>query len=276
METTKFAKISNNIIALGLLSLIVFAWCKKLIPNQILSIILTAMTVTIIATEIHHFSKKRTNRLNLKNSELKFQKACIWHFLESSQQANINFFKKALSNFYHFENSTTILFDKSKSTLITPQFENPELSTQNFLSCIKKAKSKKANNLIIFCASKSKEIDNLIKNVSNLKIIILNDYETFGLLKELKIYPIAEQTAPSKKQKRTHALLNKENFFSRAKVKPFLWCGIMLYISSIFAPYKTYYIIVASICLLISAICLIFTKNPKQQSNYEAVLSSKQ
>ena len=273
MNSSKFAKLINNIIALFILGLVIFAWCKKIINNQIVTIIITAMTLTIIATEIHHFSKKRTNRLNLKNEELKFQKQCIWHFLQSQHKANVAFFKKALSNYYNFDNSTTLLNDKQKHILIIPQFENTVLTINNLLSCIKQAKTKNAKKLIIFCVNKDKEIDNILQNITNLEIIILNDYETYGLLKQINMFPIEKQNS-TLKNKKIHALLNKENFLSRAKIKPFLFCGIMLYISSLFVPYKVYYIIIASICLLISAICLIFAKNPKQISNYELILEN--
>ena len=54
---TRLAKILNNVIILAILSLVIFAWIKRFTNNQMLSIILCAMIITIIATELHYFSK---------------------------------------------------------------------------------------------------------------------------------------------------------------------------------------------------------------------------
>lgn len=266
---TRLAKILNNVIILAILSLVIFAWIKRFTNNQMLSIILCAMIITIIATELHYFSKKRTNRLNLKNQELKFMQNCIWHFLESPNSKNVAFFKSLLKQDMSFKNNTKFLLTTDNLTMLAPCFESQELSCDILLTLIKQANNLNVKTLIIFCASENKNTKNIIQNATNLKIIILNDYETFGLMKSKNFYPISQE--PVKKTKKQHALFSSSNFFGKLKVKPFLLCGLFLYFSSLFVTQKTYYIILASICLILSAVSLIFAKNPKTTSGYEAI-----
>ena len=271
---TKLSKITNLILIIAALLLVFYAWSLKIFKSPILSILISASLVTIVATEIIHFRKKRDNRLNLKAQELKFKDAVMFYFLTSPETENVKFFKAILTPNFTFEKTNKFLFDKQKQTLIVVAFNQTEIDEQTQLSAIKLARSKNAKSLFILCNS-AKKCDFNPKNTGNYPhITILNNYEIFALLKEKNTFPIPKTEATLRKR-RTHQL-TLSNLFRRINFKPFLLCGLFLYISAFIVPYfKIYYITMASFSLLFAAICLIFAPNPQATPTYTTLLSTK-
>ena len=221
---TKLSKITNLILIIAALLLVFYAWALKIFKSPILSILISAALVTIVATEIVHFRKKRDNRLNLKTQELKFKDAVMFHFLTSPETENAKFFKALLTPDFTFEKTNNFLFDKQKQTLIVIAFNQTEIDEQTQLNAIKLARSKNAKSLFILC-NLAKKCDFNPKNTENCpSVTILNNYEIFALLKEKNTFPIPKTEANLRKR-RTHQL-TISNLFRRVNFKPFLLCGL--------------------------------------------------
>lgn len=267
MEQTKLAKFLNTTLTLAFLSLVIFAWVKHFTQNNFISIILTAMAITIIATELRNLSTKRFNRLHLKNAELEQIDRCMWQLLSTNKDENLKFFRHLLSPDYEFYAKKTCLLSKDMIAFY-PFFESENLTADGLIQIIKLSSKFKPNSLVIFCVNADKSTQRVINN-ANLKITILNSYETFCLFKHKNIYPISKSEL---KQKKRHHTFSKSNIFQFVKAKPFAICGLMLYASSFLVPYKSYYIILATICLLFTVCCLLFTQKPTKTAQFVAIL----
>ena len=271
MEQSKVAKILNAIIILGLLSIIIYTLLVKRIKNIMISVLLTAMLISIIATEIKHISTKRNNRLNLKKQELNHKENCMWFFLTEPQIKVYDFFSKLLSKYFLITNKTR-QFIFAGDIAFAPYFQSETLNQNNLLKLIQSANSCKIKQLIIFC-SQTEELQSVLKHINNLKITILNGYETYGLMKKKNMFPVEinADIVPNKLSKR----IVFSTFFAKSNAKPFLFCGIWLFFACFFTPYKLYYCIFAGIFLIISLIIMFFAKKVPQTSMFEELLNSR-
>ncbi|MBQ7579575.1 MAG: hypothetical protein IJT25_03505 [Clostridia bacterium] len=268
MEETKLSRILNQVIITLILSAIIFIYAQHYLKNLYLSISLTGAIILIITTEINFFRKKKTNRLNLKKEELEYKNQIISHFIYSSEELNLSFFKNAFEKI----NIKTEIKDKflvAKNILLFPCFYSNCLSEEQLISAIKFASGKNLENIIIFCVNQGNI--NLTSLNSAIKVSILNDYETFAFLKQINIFPIQEIKTT---QKHTHLIFSKNNKLSFNHYKSFLMASIFLFIGSFLVPHKLYYITLSAIMLLMSLICLLLFKKEKKQQEHEIVLKA--
>lgn len=272
MVQSKLAQVLNTILALSILALVVFAWIKHFTQNAMISIVLTAMIITITATEINHLRKKRTNRLNFKKADLNQKDNCMWHFLSSNTSSNLTYFKKLLNADYNLISKSNFLYSLETKTAIVPYFESENLTADSLIKIIKSTAKLDVGSIIIFCVNIDRSSQRVIANMPNLNITILNDYETYALIKHKQIFPIL--FSEIKSNKRSHNTLSPRNLLKYVNAKPFAICGLMLYATSFIVPFRSYYILWASVCLLFAFICLIFAQKPQNSPQFSTILKA--
>lgn len=266
MEESKLAKILNQIIITAFISAIIFIYAQHFLKNLYLSIPLTAAIALIITTETNFFRKKKTNRLNFEKEDLKFKDDIIWYFLTQPTNNVLDFFQTAINKLgikTEIKNNAII----TKNAIIVPIFNSFIVGDKEILSLIKELKAQNKKHLIIFCAD-YKELN--LPQMSETTISILNSYETFAFLKSIKTYPI-EKTQLVKKHE--HLIFSKSHRLTRNHFKPFFMGSIFLFITSFLVPQKMYYIMIASILLAISLICLIAFKKQTTKQKYEQAMN---
>ena len=235
--------------------------------NLYLTTALCGAIFLIINTELSHFRKKKTNRLNFEKEDLMFKDEILNHFLISSTAQNQDFFKKVFDNL-KIATTTKNNYLISNNCLVAPLFNSFEITNNDIIGAIKEANSLNIKNVIIFCAGASTPEINLNTKIN---LVCLNGYETFAFLKKINTFPISKTTQIKKHQ---HIIFNKTNKLTKNHFKPFFMGSVFLFITSFLVPQKLYYITLASVLLGISLICLVLFKKQKIEPKYEQVLSS--
>ena len=266
MEQSKLAKILNAIIILGILSIIFYTILIRQTKNIFVSVMITAMIISVTATEIKFISTKRNNRLNLKAQELKHKESCIWKLILAPKNDVSKFFKKLLSKFTLNKQIKGVLFNEEAA--FAPYFDKLTLESDDIIQISKIAKINKVKKLFIFCAEVS-EIKEVLAKITNLEITVLDGYETYGLMKSKNIFPVDASAEPLQKIKQH---LNFSLILTKNNAKPFLICGFWLFLTCFFTPYKLYYCIFAAISLIIALIIMFFIKKAPQTSKFEELI----
>jgi|GEM_PF-6761402 len=268
MKQSKLAYALNIIIIALVSGIVIISILMRLTRSTFVSVLVTSLIETIIIGEILHAHKMRTNRLNLKSNEKKFEDMCAKWFLYSPRSEICSFIEKLLQKFTIVSKTKTGFYSESSQTFFAIAFDNISLSQNNLISIIKDAKEFNIKNIVIFC-NQSENLSNLISNLK-IKFYILNAYESFALCKKFNTFPI---------NKDEQEILNKRKFdinfqnLSRNFVKPLLFCSFSIYISTLFTPYKIFNIIIAAITLTAAIVNLIFGKRKPTTSTSEDVLN---
>ena len=174
------------------------------------------------------------------------------------------FYKLALSKHKATKTKKYLSIDENKKTIIIPYFKSENLSLDKLIELNNYA-PKNASKIIILCTEYDSKLLTVLDNF-NTKTILLNYKETyFELLKEYEFYP---EITINKKIK--DKISFKQLFlisFNKKKTKGYITSALFIIFASIFAPYKIYYLIVATILLIFAILCKcekLFNKQTKE------------
>ncbi|MBQ7452811.1 MAG: hypothetical protein IJS68_00905 [Clostridia bacterium] len=260
METSNLARIINRLMLALIAGIFAFIYIKHFLKNVWLSCFLAGMVFSIILTELFHNLKIKNNRLSLRKAELKHMDSCLAHFLETPKQKTLLFFKRALHPLLNLQINKDCLFNIEKQIAICPCYSTKELSEAEYYSIIKTSVQLKASKIIILCGE--------CKLIVNQYITVLDKYETYALLKELKCFPI-KMEQPEKRKSILSRINSKP---THEKAKPFFIASGFLFISSLLVPQKVYYIVASTICFIIAMVCLLILKKQNPSKPFELAL----
>lgn len=238
---TYLSKISNSIFLISSSLILSFIWLNYYLHNfklSLISSILISLVISIVYFSIRQY-KAQKSKTKLSNSKLK--ENLINTLMYSSFKDNIeltcelfNISQGQKIDNYH------IISDKMDIFIC---YDKEKLDSHDILSFIK---SRYYDNIKIFCIHCTESI-NTLKNIS------------------IEIFPIDDflQKASAK----NHTILQASNIINKPKLglknylciilskdrsKGYFSFGLLLLVSSLFTIYRTYYIIMGTILLLLS------------------------
>lgn len=270
MPQTKLGRFIDN-ISIAFCSTIVFlVWIKKIINNAYISLFISMSLSFILIKIIKHFQNKKLKKLNIKKEETNNILQCNKALRMMQLNKQVSFIKKLFKN-QKVKQKNFMLF--TEDYCIINQLNNDLTTTEKIYESyqnMQNLKNENIKNIIIIGNKISPEANLLMGEFNNIKIEFISPIELYSLMKNANKYPC---TINQKTQKNKFKLQIKPLFMKKS-AKLFFRCGLLLYISSLFVPYFKYYIISASILLILSIICLIFGK--KEQLNLSLIEKIKQ
>ncbi len=256
MSRSKFGRFIDNVVITLIVFLISFALLKTLIISNWVCVIVALIFCFCVLKIILYFQNKKYNKLSIEKNEVKKIDECNFELRKMSEDKQISFFKNMLAKL-EVTKKNKLLIVQNKIAINVNLF-NDKLESQDIYkiySKIQNLQTEKIQEVVIICNSVPIEIINLTNRFNNLKFTFFSPIETYALMKKFYYFP--SLSTPNKAKKHTKMAIVKQAFMHK-HAKNFIRCGLLLYLAGLFVPFTKYYIISASICLLIGAICLCF------------------
>ena len=142
-----------------------------------------------------------------------------------------------------------LLVQNSFKIALYPYYAARKLNIDAATSIYVRAKELKLNKLIITCKAVDQEVLNFTKQLSALKIIVLDEKQTyFKLLKKYEHYPLVTNKLIVESKITLSQMLYV--MFNKRKTKGYLFSGTILLFGSFIIQYNLYYIIFSSLLYL--------------------------
>jgi len=260
MERSKFGRLLDNIF-LGLLIFLISATILvNYINNNFIRLTLSFILMLTFLIIISYYQNKKLRKLSIYNNEKKLVDKYNFALRCLSTNSQTTFFKNLLkdknpklsSNGIILENKV-LLFNALQSDII-----NEDLVFLAY-SKAKNMKNYKIEEVVILTNNTNEKINAFVENFKDIKINIFSKVEIYSMMKNFNTFPIIT----NEQIKTKSSLIN--TVFVKRQARGFIRCALLLYVASLFVPFTKYYIIVASICLLLASICLC--TNKKENKN---------
>ncbi len=255
MKNFSIFKVLNTFFRLFIIFLIVFVWIKYSIENFWLSLLFSIILLVVIETLYQVFTNKKQAKSNIKKEEQEKINQYTNTFIYCDKKYTTDFFYNLCKKNYECTKKSKYILISHPTTNIAlyPLFLYRELSIDDVIDCYNQTKHEKIKRLVICTNKYANDIQKFIETL-NIEVLILDKQQTYLLLlKKYEIYP--KITKICDKQKMTfRQFLNIA--LDKKRAKSYFLSAIFLLFASMFVFYKIYYLIFATILLVMCFLCL--------------------
>jgi hypothetical protein len=271
---TKISVILNEIFKYIVLFLFFFIWINYYYPNFLLSVVFAVLLCSITSYFLTNIFYKKQMTYNNTEQEKKQIKQITTQFIFNNLNINLQFFKKvfdAKNVPNNVDDYAIILYPSTaKSILVLLNFANDETNPNFIVNTYKQAQIYNCKKILILKNKSSVTANNFANTIDDVNITVFNDSDIFNqLLKPNNVYP--KLTVKFKKQSKMNISLFLTMLLNKKNAKHYFWGGIMLIFVSSFIRLGLYYIISATIFLMLALFSFysdqIFTKANKSIFN---------
>ncbi len=262
-------KIINIFLRISIIFLICFIWARYFIKNLTLSLIYASALTLAIDLLIYMYLKTKNAKFKIKKDEESLSEKIAYNFIFNPDKCLSYFYKlcsikysvKKQANYLIFDKKNEDQIQKQNSLIILyPYFSYNIFSSQDLIILYNKLKKHNPSKIIICCYKYNQEINKIINSFEETDIIVLDYKQTFiKLIKKNNYFP------ENLKEVKLNNKQNLKDFFKKAinksKAKNYLLCSFILIISSFFIRMNLYYIIFATLLLILSLVCLLYQPN---------------
>lgn len=263
MTKTKLGVFFDTLFIVIIIAIILLFWINKYIKNAFLSLFICIFISFWLFIAIFKQNLKFNNLAKIKTHELKSINKFLEKLKFSHHKFYNSYFEKLLKvkniSGYIFENNEKIFYINIKTILSSHDF-----FTANEYQF-------QTNKELHFINNSTDE--NFKKLLENSPTIFHNHNinELIELIKIKNFYPQPLTSSKSIKEKLKTTKSKFSNSLTRIRFKDYFFSGISLMIISAIAPYSFYYMIMGTILLIFSTICLF--KKSKITVNQSATKS---
>ncbi len=265
----RFLFIFQIILKCGLIFLISYIWLRYFLSNTLYSILLSIAFTIIVQWISIAIGKRKNAKTSLKIKEKEDAENMFLSLL--TEENSLNFFLQLALSRHKLSSiqKDFVVIDNGESgkVALVPFIKLSPLLPDDIAQIIKKCGQYCPNKIIITCNEYEKSCNSFAKNF-NQDIVLIDKFETYALLyKEYDFYP--EITTQYKKPQKLSFKDLLASAFTRTKTKNYLFCAVVILISSYWVGMNLYYCITASVLLLFALISFI---NPKYNKKKEQSL----
>lgn len=254
MEKTKFAKFIDNFTIFFVCFIVLFILFKTKVNNNLICLFFSFFVSLVIFLIILNNQNKKLKQLSIKNKEKNDIIKYNFALRKMSESSQLTFFKNMLIN-KDIKKTTNGLLVENK-VLISINLNSDEIYPENIFKIyakVKNMKGAKPEEICLICNNINEDVNSILKNF-DIKFTIFSPVETYAMMKRFSYFP--ETNSEQIKIKKN---VFKESFM-KEKSKSFFKSSLVLFVFSMFVPFTKYYLITASILLLLGTICLCFGK----------------
>ncbi len=241
-----------------------FAWIRFYSKNVYLSIFSSIFITFLLVFFLFFYKRKKDTKkeLTLKQKNLALDTALQLRF--SSAKSVRSYFKKLLENKFKTEEKKDglLITKNNKLNFFVPCFSEEIFKSDDLARLYSKAKEYNADEITISAVTFDDNCKNLSKAITNIKITLLDAFETYTQLIEPS-NELPEKVVNTQKAKLTFRQL-LSYALSKERTKSYFMLGIVLIISSFFVLFKIYYLIFGSILMLMAVLTRVL---PHKQKN---------
>ena len=256
----KLSSMFSFLFRIFLIFSLVFIWARYYVDNFAYSVILACVLTVVIDLILKIISNRRNERYNLKNKELELIEQINNTFVVQDEQETLNFFEKLVKKRHSAERTKdyVLITDQDQKIVLMPFYTHRKFNADDLVFCINKIKNVGAKKLIV-CVGEYD--DNVLKFAENfsLNILILNKTQSYlKLFKEYDCYP--ENLVSLRVSKKNNMKELVAFSLNKKRTKGYFFSSFVLLFSSFFVRFNLYYLIIASVLLVLALISFI---NPK-------------
>lgn len=246
MKKTLFTIISDTLFCFIISFVLAFTFVKKITYpySLILAISISAVFSLIIFALL---KRKRIKNYNIKIDNKEMEKACFYMSILQKNQL-INLFVSAYNNTNYAPIRQENFISLSNGDKVFLCFSPDGLKKSDVVRCFNQLNKEEKGTIYYFSAN-----NDVLAYAKNFKrIVLLDKISAYAFLTKNKVYPKENQEISSIVR---GAKLS--NLFIKKHAKKHFLFGVSFYFLSFISLLKTYYLIVGTIFLIFSMICLI-------------------
>lgn len=268
MKNNLLFVIIDNIFIFILLFTLNLIWCLYFFAEPLWGVIV-AVAISVIEIVVYKLiSRKKRAKNNIKLQELKRIQQIRDTFIYMPKEIIVNFFFKLASTKHTAIAKTSyVVVGQEQKVIVYPMFKIANLSADELIDIYNSVKEQSVKKIIVLCNTFEQDVLNVIKNFS-IKTLVLDYMQTYNdLLKEYSFYPEITQTQTGTAKYGFKQLLLLA--FDKKKTRGYVVSALFIAFASVFVRYKIYYLIVASLLILMAIACqfsLKFNKSPQKDS----------
>jgi len=252
MSKFKFINALDSIFVSFSIFLICFAWLEFYIRDIWLSLVISVFVAFCVIFLLKYLKdKKLTKKMFLIEQDKKVENYSI-NFQLYSDTKKLSLIKNFIKDKEVKLVAKHLEFIVNDIKTIVIQSFNCENFTKTNLLEILRSYETKCDKLIIFTNNIAKDCLSFAKNITNLKLILLDKVDFYNLCVKNNIK--VEEKISLKTEKVSLKNIIK-NFFSSTHFKGFFISGCILIFTSIIFPFTNYYLIFGTALIIISLIC---------------------
>lgn len=255
MKESKLIKLIDRTFISFCLFLLLYAWInfylRNLLATFIISSVLTASIVFIIFT---HLSSKAKSRSNLESVQIDIDKNFLaFSLLPENEKANL--IKTILDREHLTKIEKNKVYYNIDNKKICIAFLNNDISNQNdLIYAVNELTLSGVDKICLVANVTNQNIETRILKNTEIEIIDKTKLYTDFFLK-YEIYP--DKTNLVEKNDKINLAKILSKILDENRAKSYFFVGLILVFSSIIIPFRTYYLIFASIFLCLAIACKI-------------------
>lgn len=254
MQKFSLFVVIDNLFKFIILFLFNLIWCYYFFKNSINSIIFSFFLSVSMVFLINFVSKKKNKKKAFDLKKQQHIEDTKNTFLLMTNEEVLDFFYKLISKNKQCQqhNNHILVNTNSFPIVVFPIFKVAELSADDVLSVCKQFKNRGLKRIIILCTHVSPKTTSIAMGLKT-EVLVLDYAQTYqNFLEKYEFYPeIISKTKTNKKQT-FQQILNIS--INKKRTKGYFLSALFLIFSSFFVPYKAYYLLFASILLILSFI----------------------
>ena len=249
----KFDFVLSRIIIFTAFVLILLAF----VPIIWYNLAISAAATILISLIIKVFSGKTSKHINYKSFEL----FCITEGIDYI----LNAICAAMPS-YGFVNGDNVLLGKyhDKDIAIVPSIKFGAVGNDEVLKLHLKAKSLGVEKIYFVAREIDRKCQLIMHNYSK-EVVFVPLSVIFKMLKGKKMLP---KVPESEKIKRNISSDIFNVIFARVNVKRFLFVATVLFLMSLFIPFKIYYITLGGVNVVLAVVCLLRSRSQSYYGKY--------
>lgn len=252
MKKFSFYIIVDFIFKFLLLFTINLIWTLYFIQKTWISILLAGVISVLLILLFNFLSSKKQAKNNIKLKEKKYAQDVKDTFILMKQKNVVEFFYELAKSKHEAE-----IFSKyvliNNQIILFPNIKSRQLEIDELIDLYNQINKKNIKKIIVLCNNFNSNIEKILNNFDT-KTIVLDFSQTYNLL--LKKYNMFPKITIKPEVKAKNSLKQIViSAFDKKKTRGYVVSAMFIIFSSFFVSFRVYYLIVATILLILALLC---------------------
>lgn len=242
MKITRLSKIFDFIFGTTFIFLTCFIWTRLFLHNTALILIFSFVLTFCICGLYYFINKKKLEKKNLTDNELKQANNISNYFLLCTKQEILKIFSNMLLPKYQSKQKSDYLI--INDIAIRPLYYSTTITDKEVLESYAKIKNTPIKKIVICCQNASASAEKIANIITEKEVIILNEFNSYKNLYKPLNFQAPKVEIKKKKRKKINDYFAVA--FNKKRTKNYITISVIMLFGSLIMRYNLYYIISAS------------------------------
>lgn len=245
----------DYIVTRIILFIIFLLWIRYFVRNIFISLLFAALAVAVVSVVMHFAFRLRRKKVENNAKKSRAIKDFTRQLIYSETAYQLDYFASVLSSRYCVLRREDCLIVQNTDTAVFLRFSHNKLTAFDIADIYKRTRAYDKKSALIITNGMSSAAAVEAKSIGSMNISFYSESDAYLLAERAGIYPETAVTAPEKKK-----LIKVREFIAFAidkkKAKSYFLSSLALVFASLILSYSLYYIIFASVLLIMTVLCL--------------------